>query len=189
MGAAARKLGPEWPTEIDAYQLSEMTTVSVRYLRDLKKKGIVFQGSKPGMYLFPESFHGFLDYLRTRTAEAGALSPLTIEKAKSSNVRRRIAEHELAQMQSEILTKQEVEEAWKYVAAITKRAALAFPAAAMKALPHLTAFDEKHFRTLVVDLLDDLADEARDIGVGADPDLLRPTNDERAGIKPRRKRK
>jgi hypothetical protein len=71
MGAAVRKLGPGWPTELHAFQMAEFINVSVRHLRDPKKKGIVFEGSKPGMYQFSESAHGYLDYKWRLAAEAG----------------------------------------------------------------------------------------------------------------------
>lgn len=189
MAKAAAKLGPEWPTEVDGFQLSEMILVSVRHIRDLKKKGIVFAGSRPGLYRFPESLHGYLDYKRRLAAEVGALSPLTIERAKSANVRRQIAEIELAERQSEILTLAEVEESWRRFATGLKAAFLAVFAELKQSLPDLTDHDERTLHTLVVDALDGLADEARDSVTGVDADLLRPTGDERAGIKPRRKRK
>jgi phage terminase Nu1 subunit (DNA packaging protein) len=189
MARAAAKLGPEWPIEVDGFQLAEMILVSVRHIRDLKKKGIVFAGSRPGLYRFPESLHGYLDYKRRLAAETGALSPLTIEKAKSVSVRRKIAELDLADRLSEILTLEEADASWKMFATGIKRALLSLPDEFKKAIPSATAHDKLLFRTQVLDILDDLAREAEDSVIGADPDLLRPTDDERAGVKPRRKRK
>jgi len=188
MATAARKLGPQWPTELSSIDMARQINVSVRHLRDLKKKGIVFEGSKPGTYQYPESLHGYIDYRRKLAAEAHTLSPLTIERGKTAAVNRQIAEFALADRQSESLTLEEADASWKLFATAIKQAALSLPALFKQALPHLSAHDERIFRIKVLAILDSLAREARGSVIGCDPDLLLPTDEERAGIKSRRQR-
>jgi hypothetical protein len=189
MARTAAKLGPQWPTEVSAFDLSELIGVSVRHLRDLKKKRVVFEGSAPGSYQFPESLHGYAAYRRKIAAEIGPASELSLLRAKTKSVVRQIKELELKNLQSEILTLEEADASWKVFAAGIKRALLALPSEFMKAIPSATAHDELRFQTIVIDILEDLAREAEDSVIGADPDLLLPTEDERAGIKPKGKRK
>jgi hypothetical protein len=74
------------------------------------------------------------------------LAPLTIEKAKTISVRRQIAEHELAEMQSEILTVAEVDEAWKRLAIGLKTALLTVVDEIKREMHHLTDHDEHTLR-------------------------------------------
>lgn len=186
MGAAARKLGPQWPTELSSFEMAKQINVSVRHLRDLKKKGIVFEGSKPGMYRYPESLHRYIDYRRKIAAEAHTLSPLTIERAQTAVVLRRLKEMDVEDRESRLISIDELKANWKDLAAGIKRAALSIPSTLASEISGLSAPDHQYIAGAVLKLLKSLAGEANEV-VGADPTLLLPTDDERAGINSRRK--
>lgn len=178
-----------WPEQVKVEVLAELLCLSERRIYDLARRGIVVRAPERGMFEFLPSMHGYIEFKRREAAEVGAPSPLRQERIESVKVDRQIQELKLERMRAEHIAIDEIDVVWADFAARIKKTVLALPRAFMDALPHLTPHDEKHFRTMALDILDGLAEEADASVIGADPELLKPTPAERAGIPRRRNRR
>ena len=165
------------PATCSKRDLSVLLDLSIRTLTDLAATGILVPAAKNGTFQTGPSVKNYIDKLRKAAANRAdeQRNPLNDERMADVRVNRQISELKLAQLRGEMLTLDEVTESWGRLAAMMKSAALAIPSKARTQIPHLTAHDAETLRTLMKDMLNDLADEAVDSAVGAEPDDLRPT--------------
>jgi phage terminase Nu1 subunit (DNA packaging protein) len=164
---------PEMCTKTD---LSVLLNLSVRALSDLDAKGVLMKAPKNGTYFTRQSVANYIEKIRAAAAgrEEGQRNPLNDERVASERINRQISEVKLAQMRGEMLTLDEVTESWTKFAAVVKAAALSLPTKARTMIPHLTAHDAETIRTLVKDMLNDLADEVEASVIAGDPDNVAP---------------
>lgn len=164
------------PATCTKRDLSVLLGVSIRTLTDFAATGILVPAAKNGTFQTAPSVKNYIEKLQKaaagRTEEQR--NPLNDERQREIKVNREIAEMKLAQLRGEVLTLDEVMESWSKFAAMVKSAALAIPSKARTQIPHLTAHDAETLKTLMKDMLNDLADEAADSVVGAEPDEVRP---------------
>jgi len=176
--ARVSKPAGEWiPETCSKADLAFLFGVSIRTVSELDQRGVIVRADKRGQFVTMPSVTAYIGSLRKtaagRTEETK--SALTDERLATERVTRQIQEMKLAEMRGEILTLDEVTESWTKFATLIKQAALAIPSKARTHLPHLTAHDAATLKTLMKDMLNDLADEVADIVVGgADPDQVKP---------------
>lgn len=162
------------PTTLSQAELAEMFGISTRVVRDYVTRGIIVSSPQPGRYLARQSIAAYLASLRgAAQGRASTEGPsLADERAKTETVNRKIAEIKLAQMQGEVLTLDEVAEQWSALALQLRTAVLGIPTKARSTIPHLTPHDGETLRTLVREVLANLAEEIEMGVVGADPKVL-----------------
>lgn len=156
--------------------LSNLLNLSIRALGDLDAKGVLVKAPKNGTYFTRQSVANYIEKLRAAAAgrEEGRTNPLADERVASERINRQISELKLAQMRGDILTLDEVTESWSKFAIAVKTAALSLPSKARTTIPHLTAHDAETIRTLVKDMLNDLADEVEASVPTGNPDDVKP---------------
>jgi phage terminase Nu1 subunit (DNA packaging protein) len=177
MVKSTKKVAGNWIPDICTKpDLSLLLDISIRALGDLDAKGVLVKAPKNGTYFTRQSIKNYIEKLRNAAAgrEEGRTNPLNDERVASERISRQIAELKLAQMRGDILTLDEVSESWSKFATAVKTAALSIPSKARTMIPHLTAHDAETIRTLVKDMLNDLADEVEASVVGGDPDHVKP---------------
>ena len=164
------------PATCSKRDLSVLLDLSIRSLTDLAATGILVPAAKNGTFQTGPSVKNYIEKLRKAAANRAdeQRNPLNDERMHDVRVNRQISELKLAQLRGEMLSLDEVTESWSKFAAIIKSAALAIPSKARTQIPHLTAHDAETLKTLMKDMLNDLADEAADSVVGAEPDEVRP---------------
>lgn len=164
---------PEICTKSD---LSVLLNISIRALGDLDAKGVLVKAPKNGTYFTQPSVTNYIEKLRTAAAGRSEeqRNPLSDERLADARVNRQIAELKLAQMRGDILTLDEVTESWSKFATAVKTASLSLPSKARTMIPHLTAHDAETIRTLVKDMLNDLADEVEASVLAGSPDDVKP---------------
>lgn len=177
MARLSRAAGDWIPETCSKADLALLFGVSIRTISDLDQRGIITRADKRGRFVTMPSITAYVGSLR-RTAAGrteDTKSALTDERLATERVARQIQEMKLAEMRGEILTLDEVTEAWAKVAGFMKSAALSIPGKARAVMPHLTAHDAETLKTLIKDLLNDLADEVADAGgAGTDPEKVKP---------------
>lgn len=177
MARLSKPAGDWIPETCSKADLAFLFGVSIRTVSELDQRGVITRAAKRGQFVTMPSVNAYIGSLRKtaagRTEETR--SALTDERLATERVTRQIQEMRLAEMRGEILTLDEVSDAWTKVATFMKTAALSIPSKARAVMPHLTAHDAETLKTLVKDLLNDLADEVADVGgAGADPDKIKP---------------
>ena len=149
--------------------------ISMRTLTDMNARGLLVRAPKTGLYLTVPTLEACWAHYRGVAADRSREmnSPLAIERVKTLTVERQILEITLDKLKSEILTLDEVKEAWSTFASQLKAVMLTVPCKARTRIPHLTAHDQETLRNLVKDMLVDLAAEvdASVIG-GSGKDLI-----------------
>jgi phage terminase Nu1 subunit (DNA packaging protein) len=163
------------PEACSKADLAVVFGVSIRTVSELDQRGVLTRSDKRGQFVTRPSIDAYITTLRRtaagRTEETK--SKLTDERLATERVSRQIQEMKLAEMRGEILTLDEVSEAWVKVASFIKRSMLSVPSKARTVLPHLTAHDAETLKTLIKDVLNEAADEAADAAsLGADAALL-----------------
>jgi len=175
--AKSKLMAGQWiPDVCSKADLSLLLGISIRALGDLHAKGVLVPAAKRGTYQTIPSVNAYIDKIRAAAAGRSEeqRNPLNDERMHDVRVNRQISELKLAQLRGEMLSLDEVTESWTKFAAMVKSAALAIPSKARTQIPHLTAHDAETLKTLMKDMLNDLADEAADSVVGAEPDDVRP---------------
>ncbi|MDO6964004.1 hypothetical protein [Rhizobium alvei] len=176
MARQSKPAGDWIPDYCSKADLAVLFGVSIRTISDLDQRGLISRAEKRGLYLTKPSIEAYIGSLRKtaagRTEETK--SKLTDERLATERVTRQISEMKLAELRGETLTLDEVSEAWAKIASFMKTAVLALPSKARAQIPHLTAHDAETLKSLVKDVLNDLADEIEDAGgVGASPDKIK----------------
>lgn len=167
-----REALPETCTKAD---LSIILDVSIRALSDLDQRGFLVHGPVRGTYLLLPTIHAYSQRLRNAAAGRGesAETPLHAERLAREKIGRRREEIELAQIEGEILTLQEVSENWTVFGSKVKAAFLGLPTKFRQKLPHLSASDGEAMRKVVRNVLRDLAKEVEASVIAADPAALK----------------
>lgn len=167
-----REALPEFCTKAD---LSIVFDLSIRALSDLDKRGVLVKGPVPGTFLLLPSLHNYARRLRDAAAGRGesAETPLHVERLARERIGRRREEIELAQIEGEILTLQEVSENWTAFGSKVKAAFLGLPTKFRQKLPHLSAADGEVMRKVVRKILLDLSKEIESSVIAADPRAIK----------------
>ncbi|TVR06640.1 MAG: hypothetical protein EA385_15085 [Salinarimonadaceae bacterium] len=164
-------VGGEWisPT-CSALDLSLLLGISVRAVRDYAARGIFPKATQRGRFETLPSVNAYCKHLQQRAAghatESG--SSLADERAKSEVINRRIQEIKLAQLSGEVLTLDEVSEAWSAIARQFKASVLSIPGRARSTIPHLTPHDGEVLKLLCREVLETMAEEVEAGVVGAE---------------------
>lgn len=176
MARTSKPAGDWIPETCSKADLAVLFGVSIRTISDLDQRAIITRGPKRGQFVTRPSIDAYVGSLRKTAAGRSeeTKSALTDERLATERVTRQIQEMKLAEMRSEVLTLDEVTDAWGKIATLTKQAALSIPSKARTMIPHLTAHDAETLKTLMKDMLNDLADEVADAGAGADPEKIKP---------------
>ncbi|ACM27552.1 hypothetical protein [Rhizobium rhizogenes] len=155
--------------------LSVLMNVSMRTLRDLDSREKLVRAPKSGLYMTVPTLNACWAHIRLVAAGRvkEAESPHATERLKSATVERQIREIALKNLKSEVLTLEEIDGAWSTFASQLKAVMLAVPGKVRSRIPHITAHDQETLRTIVKDMLVDLAAEvdASVIG-GSGKDLI-----------------
>jgi phage terminase Nu1 subunit (DNA packaging protein) len=148
--------------------LSVLMNVSMRTLRDLDSRGKLVRAPKSGLYMTVPTLNACWDHLRLVAAGRvkEAESPLAAERLKTETIERQIREITLKKLKGEVLTLEEVDESWSTFASQVKAVMLTVPGKARTRIPHLTAHDQETLRTMVKDMLVDLAAEVEASVIG-----------------------
>jgi phage terminase Nu1 subunit (DNA packaging protein) len=172
MAGKPKAVGGHWvPETCTKRDLSVILDLSIRTLTDLAATGVLVPAPKNGTFLTIPSITAYIQKLRTAAANRAdeQRNPLNDERIASERVERQIKELRLAQLKGEVLTVDEVSESWSNFASTVKSAVLTIPSKARTTIPHLTAHDAETIRTLVTDILNDLADEVEASVIGGNP--------------------
>lgn len=155
--------------------LATILNMSRRALQEWANRGVVIKTKVIGQYKTLESIHGYVKSMREQAAGRGGAGTglsLTDERALTEKITRRREELKLKTEEGELLSVEEIEQSWVALAAWFKAAVLSLPSALSQQLPHLTPHDRKIMREVCRDKLRDMAEEAGESTIGADPKAL-----------------
>lgn len=148
--------------------LSVLMNLSIRALYDMNARGKLVRGPKKGTFMTLPTLEAAWNHIRL--VAAGRVketeNPVQAERLKTETVERQIREMTLKKLKGEVLTLDEVDESWSTLASHFKAVMLTIPGKARTRIPHLTAHDQETLRTMVKDMLFDLAAEIDASAIG-----------------------
>jgi phage terminase Nu1 subunit (DNA packaging protein) len=168
--------GVAWvPPTCSAAELAKLLGVSTRALRDWDIKGVLVRAAVKGRYETLPSLHAYHKSLREQAAGRATTNgrSLADEKAEATRVNREIQQVKLAQLKGEILTMDEVTASWTEFATTVRAGVLSIPGKARSFIPHLTPHDAEELKRICRDTLNDMADEAEAVVIGANAKKLK----------------
>lgn len=161
------------PATVSTPQLCLMLNLSKRSVSDYGAKGVLVQATRGRWQTLP-SIQRYCDHVRQRAASHVTDSGISLvdERAKFAKTTRAMAELKLAKMRGEVLTIDEVTEAWGQMMQATRINFMSLPGKARQQLSHLTAYDAQVLKRLCVDVLTAIAEEVEQgvVGAGDVPD-------------------
>lgn len=166
--------GGEWiPATCSRADLSILFGVSIRTVDNLIATKVIVPAEQRGMYQTLPSVVAYLEDLRNKAAGRSKDTMLAEERAKQAAVEREMSEIKLAQIKGEVLSLDEVATGWSSILQRVKGDMLALPAQLRSLIPHFGAHEQETARTLVRDVLNNMADEIEIGVVGTDAKGLR----------------
>ncbi|HTM76109.1 MAG TPA: hypothetical protein VL133_00560 [Devosia sp.] len=173
--------GGEWiPATCSRADLSILFGVSIRTVDNLIATGIVVPAEQRGMYQTLPSVVAYLGDLRNKAAGRSADAKLTEKRGRlldeqilAATIKRQTEETTLAQLKGSMLTIGEVVEGWSSIIARMKSDLLAIPRLLRASIPHFGAHEQETARTLIHDILTNMADEIETGVVGTHVGNLR----------------
>jgi phage terminase Nu1 subunit (DNA packaging protein) len=145
------------PETCSGPQLASWLGISDRTVREWAARGVIVR-DQPGRYRTLESIRAYTAALR-REAEVGpsASSKLADEKTRMLAITRQIRALELARLQGEILSIDELDKAWTRFSRLLNAGIVSLPSRARSEITHLTEHDERTLMRLAQNALLDLA--------------------------------
>jgi phage terminase Nu1 subunit (DNA packaging protein) len=149
------------PETCSRSDLAHILGIAVRTVADWDQKGVFERAVGRGRYYLVASVNGYTAALREQAAGRASATglQLTDERALTEQVVREIRKLELAKVQREVLTLDEVSSSWSKFAAAVKARVLTIPGRSRSSIPHLTPQDAEIMKNICRDVLLDLAEE------------------------------
>lgn len=157
-------------------ELAVILDMAMRNVSDHAAKGSFVPAAKNGMFKTLPSIQTYVRKLREMAAgRAEELrNPLADERLRSAQVERELNEIKLSNLRGEMLSAAEVSENWAAFGGQVKAKLLSVPTKVRARIPHMTAHDQETVKEIIVDILNDLADEVEATVIGGDERDVRP---------------
>ena len=160
-------IGGQWiPDVCTRADLAVLFGVSTRTVTDLISRGIVARAEQHNMYLTQPSITAYLEDLRSKAAGRSGDSQLAEKRAKMLDsqqeivdLRRRREIIEVERLEGTVIAADDVVVGWSAILQRIKGDLLALPSQLRAQVPHLGAHGQEMAKTLVRDILKDMADD------------------------------
>ncbi|MBZ9678243.1 hypothetical protein [Mesorhizobium sp. ES1-1] len=151
---------PRFPDTCSKSELAGFLGMSGRSIDTWVQRGVVVRAER-GRYRLLESSRRYCEALRERAASSPTNGTLSEERLKTLRVTNQIKQAELAKLQLETITHDELKEPWTIFASAVRAAVEGIPHRARIAVPSLTDHDQRHLQAICRDILLDIAEEAK----------------------------
>lgn len=151
---------PSFPETCSKSELADFLGMSGRSVDTWVQRGVVVRAER-GRYRLVESSRRYCEALRERAASNPTNGTLSEERLKTLRVTNQIKQAELARLQLETLTQDELKQPWTILASAVRSAVQSVPEKANTVIPTLTDHDRNHLQAICRDILMDIADEAK----------------------------
>lgn len=158
--SAISAASPRFPDTCSKSELADFLGMSGRSVDTWVQRGVIIRAER-GRYRLLESSRRYCEALRERAASSPTNGTLSEERLKTLRVTNQIKQAELARLQLETLTQDELKQPWTILASAVRSAVESVPERAKTIIPSLTDHDRYHLQAICRDILMDIADEAK----------------------------
>ncbi|MCZ4270729.1 helix-turn-helix domain-containing protein [Maritalea porphyrae] len=161
------------PQTCKVTDLAEMLGVNKRTIQNLAQSGIIKRAPRQrGVYLTLESLNNCFEHYRKIAAGRTDDDELADLKLRAQLADTETKELKRDELKGNVLSVDEVSNAWTAVCMSFKRKLLTTPSKLRGLIPHLTTHDQETVRVFMTELLIELGEEVEQGVIGANPEPL-----------------